>query len=245
MPDTLQLSSLITYVVSQLADMGASFGKTKLVKLLYLIDVENYRMRSRKLSGLDWLFYHYGPYAVGIDRALKQLDLDIPQEEVLTAGGRKAIVFKPSRAVEAESEDRISGADKVVVDRVLKEWGLEELNPILSHVYFHTEPMKDAQRGEVLDFAKIRHLKSAHVASRVEGLPSDHLREMRAAFQKVRDEHLRKLSRSLDPQPRLDEVFWNSLMHLDSDEQYSVPKGDVEMAEELKELLRQQGESDQ
>jgi hypothetical protein len=79
-----QLNDIVEYVMSKLVDIRASFGKTKLVKLLYLIDIESYRRYSRRLTGLDWLFYHYGPYALEIDQALKQIDLIIPQEDTIT-----------------------------------------------------------------------------------------------------------------------------------------------------------------
>ena len=74
------LRHLISHTVTELTDMGAGFGKTKLVKLLYLMDVENYRRRQETISGLEWCFYHYGPYAFEIDSALNELSFDIPQE---------------------------------------------------------------------------------------------------------------------------------------------------------------------
>ena len=145
MPTTVDIRKLIAYVISKLTDMEVSFGKTKLVKLLYLIDLEFYRLYSRKLTEFEWIFCHYGPYAYAIDDVLKQLDLDIPQEVVVTAAGHKANIFKFPKHLTAEFEDSSSSLQKSVVDRILNEWGPEELNPLLSYVYFHTEPMKDAQ----------------------------------------------------------------------------------------------------
>lgn len=242
MPSVLQLRSLTAYVISKLVDMEASFGKTKLVKLLYLIDVENYRLRSHKLTRLDWVFYHYGPYAFEIDQTLKQLDLDIPQEDMLTAAGHRAIVFKPSWDTDAEFEQQASNLEKSVVDRVLNEWGMEELNPILSYVYFHTEPMKDAKRGDVLDFSKIRQLPTSKVVRRPPELPPSREKELRAEFQKVRGERWQQVHQPLDPKPRLDDIFWHGLTYLDSEEQYSVPRGDIELVEEFKGQLRHQTE---
>jgi hypothetical protein len=238
----LQLRNLIAYVVCKLVDMEASFGKTKLVKLLYLIDVENYRLFSHTLTGLDWVFYHYGPYAFEVDQTLKELDLDIPQEEVLTGAGHKATVFRPSWDADAEFESQASSVEKLMVDRVIAEWGLEELNPILSHVYFHTEPMKDARRGEVLDFAKIQKLPSLRIASRPSAVVSTREEELREKFQRVRVERWQQVHQRLDPEPRLDDTFWRAITHLDSEEQYSVPRGDIELMEEFKGQLRDQAE---
>lgn len=242
MSSMLQLRSLIAYVVWKLVDMEASFGKTKLVKLLYLIDVENYRLVSRTLTGLDWVFHHYGPYAFEVEQTLKELDLDIPQEEVLTGSGHKAIVFRPSWDADAEFEEQASNIEKLVVDRTVAEWGLDELNPILSYVYFHTEPMKDARRGEVLDFAKIQKLPGLRIASRPSAVVSTREEELRGKFQKVRAERWQQVHQRLDPKPRLDDTFWRAVTYLDSAEQYSVPRGDIELAEEFKGQLRDQAE---
>ena len=67
------LNSLISHVTTEFDDMGIGFGKTKLVKLIYLVDVENCRVRRETLAGLEWVFYHCGPYSFGIDAALAEL----------------------------------------------------------------------------------------------------------------------------------------------------------------------------
>lgn len=225
--------------------MGASFGKTKLVKLLYLIDVETYRRRSRTLSGVKWLFLHYRPYASEIDEALRQLELDIPQEDVITAAGRRAVVFRPSWDVGAEFRRQASSAERLVVNRLLSEWGTEDLNPILSHVYFHTEPMRGAKRGDVLEFSKIRQTPTWKVSRRPKEVPAGRLKELRAQFETVRRERLQQARGPLDPEPRLDDIFLRGLTHLDNEEQYSVPTGDIELPEEFKGQLRQQAEAEQ
>ena len=118
------LRHLIAHVITELADLGVGFGKTKLVKLLYLIDVENYRRRGATISGLTWRFYHYGPYAFEIDTALKELDLDIPQELVSTGTGHRATVFRPSRGLHPRLNEFVSSqAELPLVDRVLKGLG--------------------------------------------------------------------------------------------------------------------------
>jgi hypothetical protein len=173
--------------------MEVSFGKTKLVKLLYLIDVEYQRRFSRKLTGLDWVFYHYGPYSPAIDEILKQIDLDIPQEDVVTASGHPAKIFKPSKYIDSEFEYS-TGAAKPIVDRVINQWGFEELNPLLSYVYFHTEPMMDANRGDSLDFSKITRQIPERKQVSVQ-IPKEQIERMRAKFRQTKEYHL---SQSLD-----------------------------------------------
>src|SRR5690348_15440932 len=49
-------------------------GKTKLLKLLYLSDIEYFRVFRRTLTGFDWRFYLYGPWAPQFDEILQRLD---------------------------------------------------------------------------------------------------------------------------------------------------------------------------
>lgn len=231
--------SLITYVISRLADLEATFGKTKLVKLLYLIDVEFYRACTRKLTDFEWIFYYYGPYADTIDSVLKQLELDIPQENVVTTSGYKAKIFKAPKYLTTEFENEASYLQKSIVDGVLNEWGLEDLNPILSHVYFHTEPMRDAQRGELLDFSNIYRSVSLSFSKKAQ-ITKERRKGMIKSFVKAKKLHLTSNCQSLDPKPRLDNVFERGLQNLENEERLSVPKGELEIKEEFKDQMRRQ-----
>jgi len=59
-------------------------GKTRLIKLLYLLDIENYKSYQRIFTELDWIFYKYGPYAFEIEKFLdlwRDADPGIPEVE--------------------------------------------------------------------------------------------------------------------------------------------------------------------
>ena len=45
--------------------LSNSVDRTKLVKLTYLLDETNYRLRGRTMTGFDYEWSHYGPNAVG------------------------------------------------------------------------------------------------------------------------------------------------------------------------------------
>jgi len=147
------LRDLIRYVVWRVADEGGTLGVTRLVKLLYLMDAEYYRRHRKILTGLNWLFYRYGPYAFEIPEILRSLDVDIPQDEVPIGNGRTVHRFKPTSEIDIEAI--LSTSDAALVERVIARWGLEDLNSLLSHVYFDTEPMQGAKLREPLDFTRI------------------------------------------------------------------------------------------
>jgi uncharacterized phage-associated protein len=48
-------------VLTRVKELDTSVSKTKLLKLLYLADIEHFRTTGETLTGFDWIFYWYGP----------------------------------------------------------------------------------------------------------------------------------------------------------------------------------------
>ena len=69
-----RLRDLIAYVVARTRERGVTLTRTKLVKLLYLMDVERVRGRRDPLTGLTWVFFHYGPYAYALIDTLEDME---------------------------------------------------------------------------------------------------------------------------------------------------------------------------
>ena len=223
--------------------MDVGFGKTKLVKLLYLIDVENYLRRGATISGLEWRFYHYGPYAFEIDAALKELDLDIPQESVTTETGHRAIVFRSNYGLHARLGEYVSSTSELrLVDRVIRDWGKVELYPLLNHVYFFTEPMKHAKRGEILDFSTIQRNQVRPTSNRGVPVPSDILAEYKSRFQEAKAKRVR---RPLLPAPRFDRVYQEGLERMiEEEDSYGALTGTIDIPAEAKDRLRDQRDNE-
>ena len=239
--DNQLLRHLIAHVVTELTDMSVGFGKTKLVKLLYLIDVENYRRRGATISGLEWRFYHYGPYAFEIDAALKELSLDVPQDSVTLGTGHKATIFRPNHGLRPRLGEYVSSpAELGLVDRIVRDWGEVEFNALLNHVYFFTEPMKHAERGEVLDFSTIQRNQS-RAAAHNEPMPAGQVGKYNSQFQEAKAKRVR---RPLYPTPRFDRVYQDGLARMTAEEASGVPFGAVDISAETKESLREQRDSE-
>ena len=232
------LRHLISHTVTELTDMGAGFGKTKLVKLLYLMDVENYRRRQETISGLEWCFYHYGPYAFEIDSVLNELSFDIPQESFTTESGYKAIAFRPERSLKPRLGKYVRSLSELrLVNRVVRDWGETELNVLLDHVYFYTEPMKHARRGDILDFSVVERRRRQSTTKLTPRLSSDQLSEYRARFQESK---ARRVRQPLYPAPRFDGVYREGLARLTAEEAGLIPLGIAVISEEAKVGLRKQ-----
>ena len=54
--------------------------RTKLVKLLYLIDLEYWKKREKTFTGLNYISYYYGPYSEEIIDAIQKLQ----REQIVT-----------------------------------------------------------------------------------------------------------------------------------------------------------------
>ena len=49
----------------------------------------------------------------------------------------------------------LPGEVVALIKQLVKKWGGVELNKLLDHVYFDTEPMENAKRYELLDFSHL------------------------------------------------------------------------------------------
>jgi hypothetical protein len=130
-----------------------SLGKTQLIKLLYLVEVEHYRETGERLTDLDWIFYLYGPYAYELEEILA--DRIFEREDLKTGSERDFIRFRigePRRAYQSFLDTKLS----LTVKRVVGDWGNRRLSELLDYIYFQTEPMQRVKaRGERLDFESI------------------------------------------------------------------------------------------
>lgn len=208
-----QLGDLIRFVVQEAQDREAQLGRTRLAKLLYLVDVVHFGTHREQLTGMPWIFLHYGPYTMELPRLLDELDVDLPQEETTTAGGLRAYAFRRVAGPEVDI-DRVLGRSQArSVRRVLDRWLEADMNELLSFVYFHTPPMKAVtRRREKLDFTTIpRETPDALQPSwrRLEEKAAESFRERAAAALRKAKPGVARLT--LSPPPRFDRLYHQSM----------------------------------
>lgn len=138
---------LLLYIVDQLQDMGAPISTIRLVKFLYLIDLDHYNQSYQTLTGINWVKYDYGPYFFDWPDLVRSVSLDLEIEEVMTERGA-GVTY---RTIEEQDIPNVSYAIKVMVDRVLKQWAYEDTSILLENVY-ETMPVKHGEYCEPLDF---------------------------------------------------------------------------------------------
>ncbi|HOQ47246.1 MAG TPA: hypothetical protein PK157_18145 [Bryobacteraceae bacterium] len=158
-------------------------GATRLVKLLYLADLEWRRQHGgAPLAQLTWRFLHFGPYACELADLLGGPEVEKTEFETGKVAHR--LVFAPEELENPQVPEEICG----LLARLLKSWGDADLNMLLDFVYFETEPMERARRGELLDFSQLRQPARA-APPRVD---QQRLKALRARLaERVRDLKLR------------------------------------------------------
>ena len=143
---------------------------TRIVKLIYLADIEwRKRHDGQPLGDLTWRFLHYGPYAVELAEPLGDPDMEI--REIRQGIAARTFSFSPEELSATAVPEELS----TIISSLVERWGGAELNSLLDHVYFDTEPMESAHRGELLDFSTVRPAPSA----RVTPIDQDKLRQIR------------------------------------------------------------------
>ncbi len=128
--------------------MEAEISTIRLVKLLYLIDLEYFTHHGVTLTGIDWVYHHYGPYFFELDNILRSASIDLDATEVSTRSGR-GFTYK-SLEEQSISKD-VDFATEQQINRILKKWALEDTQTILQFVY-KTLPIEYGNQGQLLDF---------------------------------------------------------------------------------------------
>lgn len=206
MDDLLQ--RLIVHVADFVGEVGGDLPKTKLVKLLYLIDTNFYRHFRRILTGARWFYYLYGPYAHEIDSAIKSIEgFDLAESQFLTRRGRKGFAYKAT--IEEDLRDILPLDSRQVVYNTLRKWAIEDLNTILDYVYFDTPPMKEARFGEFLDFSRIPPVTAHGERERRKevSIPRERMEELRRRYWESADRRRQRAAQIRVVPPVFDRMY--------------------------------------
>lgn len=195
---------MVWYLVWRVRQEGGIPAKTRLVKLMYLVDLEFARASGAPATSFTWRYYHYGPYPSAIEQVLdRQENRTIASAEVETFFGERAVTYRP---LGDPPDDLLPSRLSRMCDRVCSRWAVADLNELLNYVYFETPPMRHARRGDVLDL----------LADREEPWPpyyraldrpdiGEDLRRRLAEWERRFDESFP--TTPLDPPPRHDEDY--------------------------------------
>jgi hypothetical protein len=150
--DRRQLSQLLRYIVATAREFGGFVTTIRLVKFVYLVDLEYQRRYGRTLTGLPWRFHHYGPYAFEFGDLSRLCGYDLEREEFVDARGHQGtLLYAPQ---DEEFPEGLRMTTRMIVDGLVEKWADRDTADLLDYVY-RTEPIRRGQRGAPLDWSVV------------------------------------------------------------------------------------------
>jgi hypothetical protein len=206
------IAAIVTWVVGE----GSYVTKTKLLKLLYLFDVEYYRAHRQTFTGFGWKFFHLGPWAAEFDPALEGLVAKGILSQRHSNKEFETVFYKPAERIDPRKPFS-TVKDESILRGVLKMWGARSTGEILDYVYFQTAPMEAGIRNAPLDFSVIHPEKPAAYSRSSSGKTKAEIQKLRTKFEA--EQARRKASQNhpfaFTP-PKYDEEYLNAMAKLET-----------------------------
>ena len=128
-------ADLIRYVLQR-----GPMARTKLMKLLFLIDRELYRRFGSTV--FRWKMYKYGPFSREVLDVLDDMEID---GFVVARAEEDAIIYELVSTAPAELPQGV----KEVADQILETWARRSLDELLTYVY-NLDDVKETWPGKPL-----------------------------------------------------------------------------------------------
>jgi hypothetical protein len=191
---------------------------TRATKLMYLIEWEYFAWQRNRLTSLDWIYLHYGPWSSKLSGVL-QSEFKAPPEEEQEGRFRQVFWTPPEFSF---TDTHLNYELEGIVQRVLDTFGALPTSEIIRYVYFNTEPMQNAERGKPLDFAKTK--KPIKPFNSVVAVDKSIRKEIRERLRLATQAKLASKWKVLGDVPS-DIIIM--LAKLDSSGDFSLPEGEI------------------
>lgn len=149
----MALSKAQEVMIAVLSLLGRKVYRTKLVKLLYLIDNDFYEACGRTLTGLQYFWHHYGPNAVGdaITEEANRLVFDgqLTVYPSLTLDGVETFEYALATKEVAQRQSPLTPLEWDFIKRGVEKYGHMNVPKIVSAAKA-TSPFKKAQQYQIL-----------------------------------------------------------------------------------------------
>lgn len=156
--DERKFKQMYFYILSCF-DKVTNVTKTKLAKLLYLVDFSNFYDNLESMSGVNYICREYGPVADIFldltDELYENGEIDI---DVLTGGANMII---KSNKYEPE-DDLLSEADKQRITKICRLWQDKSTQEIVNFTH-EQKPWKACRIGEYIPYELIIQENPDHV----------------------------------------------------------------------------------
>jgi hypothetical protein len=210
------INALIVSIIAYVTEHDGYVTKTKLLKLLYLFDVEFYRAHGKTFTGFDWKYFHLGPWTREFDPILADL---INRGKIVEQAAQRSdydtkFLHTPDDPRPRSPFDNFK--DQTILVSLLNVWGPSTTGEILDHVYFRTEPMEHGIRNELLDFSRVAPQVPATYKKTAPSKTPGEIKALRRAFDRKAAERAQPIFAFT--KPNYDEEFLTAMEKLDTSE---------------------------
>lgn len=154
-PRRASVEDAITAVAAQARSQGVKLTRTKLVKLLYFVDLAAWDTFGRTVTGVEWIWHNFGPYSSSVMDAVRTMSA----ADQLVVTSTHNYYGSPEYRIESVQPSYYEplGADLVgLIRSVLREYGTMSPSQI-GDASYGTEPMRaliqrGGNRGDRLEF---------------------------------------------------------------------------------------------
>src|SRR5947199_7584672 len=128
------LKELLTAIVSRVTEQGGSVSKTKLLKLLYLFDIEWYRTHRETFSGFNWHFSLLGPWEDEYYPTLDKYEANgsLEKKAVKDEYGTEFITTHENPRLRDLFATR---QEEIILEDLIRTWAKVPTEEILDHIY--------------------------------------------------------------------------------------------------------------
>ena len=128
-------------------------GTTKLMKLVYLVEVYYTRLYGERLTGTPFRYHDHGAFAAEVYDALEALEGKgvIQDRPVQTVEGHTAHIREPKID---RTKVTLSDEASAAIDEVLEDWGEPSLDEVIAYTK-RTLPFAGTKQGDLIDFSRM------------------------------------------------------------------------------------------
>jgi hypothetical protein len=206
-------------------------SRVRLVKFIYLADLYWARENNGEtLTGWPWKFVHYGPFCseslAYIERAHHDGLIEKDSYESKFTDDDYFVYWCKENRTDIERKLPIFLTSPL--HEAISKWG-DDTFGLLDYVYFETEPMLDARKGDLLDFFKARKPEKPEPIEMIK-LSQKQVAKGKEIIEKLKAKYKKGLERqSKTPQPIYDEVYHQGTKLLDDEDLQGELSGKAEI----------------
>jgi hypothetical protein len=215
----IDVLKIIQYTVWYATERETKLTSVRLVKFLYLVDLYWARENNgNTLTGWPWKFVHYGPFC---NESLKVIEKAYQLNLIKKDTYESKLVDEEYNLYWCKEEPEISQRPPLYVRSPLNEaiskWG-DDTYGLLDYVYFETEPMLEAKKGDLLDFSKAQKTEKLKEIKMLK-LSPEQVVKAKEIMERLKTKYKKELvGRASHPRPIYDAIYQQAVQLLDEED---------------------------